>query len=311
MPPCAGLLSSRVYPVLFHLELGGSVVELRSFGVLVAAGCAAALWLALRLGRERGDDVDALRRLCLWALVAGLVGARLGYLLGAGHAAWGDCDAALGMGGWRWALVACARPLKLWEGGMAFGSGLLAGALVVWWQAARQGRSWRDTFDRLAPALALGHAVGRVGCFLGGCCWGRPAEVPWGVRFPVGSAVFRQEFARGRLPGSALVTPPLHPTQLYEAAGELALLGLLLWLLGRRRYEGEVALAWVAGYAAVRAVVEGYRGDPGHGPGSLGRLVAVVLAVAATVAWAALRRRTLRPGPAAAPRLPAATPPRP
>ena len=93
-------------------------------------------------------------------------------------------------------------------------------------------------FDLFAPYLALGYAFGRIGCFLNGCCFGTPTTLPWGVVFP----------------GLDLV--PRHPAQLYSALLSLGLCAFLLRLYPRRRFDGQVFLAYVIGYALLRFGVE-------------------------------------------------------
>src|SRR5437899_2845799 len=126
-----------MHPVLLRLPLGGGQFEIHSFGVLVAAGCAIAIVIALREARHRGVDPDLMRDLCFWALVAGLVGARLAYVATLGRAAWDDCADAAASDGLRGALHACTRIVRLWEGGLVFYGGVFAGALAAWSFARR------------------------------------------------------------------------------------------------------------------------------------------------------------------------------
>src|SRR3954471_13749089 len=107
-----------MHPVLLRIPLPGGEFELQAFGVLVAAGCALAIVLALREARRRGDDPDLVRDLCFWTLVAGLVGARLAYVATLGRGPWDDCADAVANEGLRGVLRACTRPLRLWEGGL-------------------------------------------------------------------------------------------------------------------------------------------------------------------------------------------------
>jgi prolipoprotein diacylglyceryltransferase len=116
--------------------------------------------------------------------------------------------------------------------------------------------------DLFAPALALGHAFGRLGCFAAGCCFGKETASRVGVAFPRGSVAFDVLSSAGAVPAGAGETPPLHPTQLYEAAGELALFGLLCALRPRlRQRPGALLLVYLGLYALLRFVVEIFRGD--------------------------------------------------
>jgi phosphatidylglycerol:prolipoprotein diacylglycerol transferase len=151
------------------------------------------------------------------------------------------------------------------------------------------------TADVLAPGLAVGQAVGRLGCFAAGCCFGRPTTVPWAV-------TFRDPYAT-RAVGTPLDVA-LHPTQLYESAAALLLFLLLLWLSKRKRFHGQIALVYLFVYAAARFVIEFYRGDPSRGTVlggwvSTSQFVALLIALTVAVLYPYLsRRRRLEPAPA-------------
>jgi phosphatidylglycerol:prolipoprotein diacylglycerol transferase len=108
----------------------------------------------------------------------------------------------------------------------------------------------------LAPGVAIGQAIGRLGCFAAGCCYGRAADVPWAVTF--------HDVYATRQVGTPIDTP-LHPTQLYESAATLAIFIFLRWLSGRKRFDGQVTLAYILLYAVARFVIEFYRGDAARG----------------------------------------------
>jgi phosphatidylglycerol:prolipoprotein diacylglycerol transferase len=123
-----------------------------------------------------------------------------------------------------------------------------------------------ESLDTLAPPMALYIAVARVGCFANGCCHGTPAwDLPWAVTFgPYASDMIYQGI-------------PVHPTQLYEAAGCLAIFGLLMALRNRPAWHGRLAWAFLAAYGTIRFVIEFYRGDlkPQLGPLSLAQWMCV------------------------------------
>jgi phosphatidylglycerol:prolipoprotein diacylglycerol transferase len=261
-----------VRPTLFTVHGLG----LHSYGLAIAVGFTLGVVVAARQARRVGLDGAAFVDLLFWILVWGIAGSRLAFvLLHAGHyfrlcASGRDCLAAL----------------KLWEGGLVFHGGALAATAAVLLFCRR--RRWRfaQVADVLAPALALGHAAGRVGCYLAGCCYGKPWAA--GVSFPPGS-VASDELAPG------LPTPPLHPVQLYEAAGELAIFAVLLLLRRRARCDGAVALTYALLYGLLRFAVELFRGDAGRGfvaPWlSVAQLVSVALALtAAALLWRAGRK---------------------
>lgn len=197
-----------MYPVLFRI---GSF-EITSFGVMVAIGAMLGLWLFRReLHRRRLPD--AATDSAIAGLIGGLVGAKLLYV--AEHM--GE-EPVLGL--------LTDRGGMSWFGGLV--GGLAAGLLMM------SVKRWPivPVLSAATPALALGHLLGRIGCFLVGDDYGRPTTLPWGVAFPEG------------LPP---IDVPVHPTQLYEAA----FLGVLTWLLIRWRRNGAADLAVVGRYLAL------------------------------------------------------------
>jgi phosphatidylglycerol:prolipoprotein diacylglycerol transferase len=134
-----------------------------------------------------------------------------------------------------------------------FIGGLAASAAFLWRHPGLP--FWRSA-DIAAPAIALGQAIGRIGCFMVGDDFGRPTSVPWSVTFTSPDAA--------RLGGAPLGVP-LHPVQLYESAVCLALFGFLLWLARRRHRDGDIIIAYTALYAIGRFVLEFFRGDADRG----------------------------------------------
>jgi len=252
-----------VRPNLLTLHFGARGLDVHAYGFLIALGAIAGVLLALRQGRRMGFDTAAVLDLTFWALVAGIVGSRALYVLV--HVS-DYSRLCAGVGLPRPALRVlgdCAAPLYIWQGGLVFYGGAIAAAAVVLLFARRRSWALGDVADLLAPSLALGHALGRVGCFLAGCCYGKVSSL--GVRFPPASVAFHDLARSGLLTPGAPFTPTLAPTQLYEAAGETLLFTLLLLLRRRRRFPGSLALVYAMGYALLRATVEVLRGDTGRG----------------------------------------------
>ena len=250
-------------PNLFTLHLGAHGLDVHAYGLLVAMAAIVGVLLVFRQGRRMGFDTAALLDLAFWALVAGIVGSRILYVIV--HVS-DYARLCAGTGAPRPALRAladCAAPLYIWQGGLVFYGGALAAAAVVLLFARRQAWPLGDVADLLAFPLPLGHALGRVGCFLAGCCYGKVS--PLGVRFPPASVAYQNLAHAALLAPGAPFTPALAPTQLYEAAGEGLLFVLLIILRQRRRFPGSLALVYVMGYALLRAAVEVLRGDMGRG----------------------------------------------
>lgn len=260
-------------PTLFTVHLGGHALGLHTYGVLVALGFAVGILLFWREGRRQGLNGGRLLDLSFWCIVAGLVGSRLAYVaLNAPEFA----EACFGRGsGGDGRIVGCTAALRFWEGGLVFYGGALGAGLVVAWFCRREGWSFWRLGDLAAPTLAIGHALGRLGCFAAGCCFGKACEAPWAVSFPAGSVAHQELTAVGVVPANAKHTTPLHPTQLYEAFGEVILFAVLLVL--RRRWNrsaaasdqtargsrapGALILVYAGGYALLRFCVEIFRGD--------------------------------------------------
>ena len=137
----------------------------------------------------------------------------------------------------------------LQAGGVFYG-GLIAALGVAWWYMRKTKLPPLRTADVFAPAIALGHGIGRLGCFSAGCCWGVECHLPWAVTFhnPVAHD----------LVGVPLNTP-LHPTQLYESAAEFLIFGILLWRIRRPHQTGAVISLYLLLYSTARFIVEFFR----------------------------------------------------
>ena len=126
-------------------------------------------------------------------------------------------------------------------GGLVFYGGLLGGLLGALGYIRKKRLSFWNLADILAPFLALGYSIARIGCFLNGCCYGKPTELPWGMVFPSVDLVSR------------------HPTQLYSSFLSFLLFAYLYRLFPRRSFSGQVFLAYLAGYGVIRFIVEFWR----------------------------------------------------
>jgi phosphatidylglycerol:prolipoprotein diacylglycerol transferase len=251
-----------LFPVLATLRFGGRQVGLHSYGVMIAVGLACGIAIAYQEAKRHKLDGSRVLDLAFWLIVVGLLGARIAYVA---INADDFLDLCVGAGvpprGARAILGDCTRAFRVWEGGLVFYGGIAAAAVFAFRFSRRQGWWPAQIADLFAPALALGHAFGRLGCFAAGCCYGKELNIHWAFGFPPGSVAFDQYVATG-MSRDALSTPPLHPTQLYEAAGELAIFAVLLAFRPRLRARpGSLLLVYLALYALLRFVVEVFRGD--------------------------------------------------
>jgi phosphatidylglycerol:prolipoprotein diacylglycerol transferase len=304
-----------VFPTLVTLRFGGQEIALHSYGILIAIGLAAGIALGYREGRRQGLDGGRVLDAAFWMIVAGLIGSRIAYgIVNAGEFARICFDGAGAPRGFGRVLADCGRIFAIWQGGLVFYGGVAGAALVGWWFARREGWSFAVFGDLGAPALALGHAFGRLGCFASGCCFGKAGTGSFGVTFPRGSVAFDALASMGAVPPGWQRTPALHPTQLYEAIGELVIFVVLLVLRPRaRKHPGTLLVTYLGLYALLRFIVEIFRGDvirgvliafdtprlagrlhlPPHEPIflSVGQLVSLLLIAGCTYAWIRLRRR--------------------
>jgi phosphatidylglycerol:prolipoprotein diacylglycerol transferase len=223
-----------MHPILF--EIGSWPVY--SYGVLLAIAYLAGLQLAVVRARRGGLDAAKVMDLGIYLIIAALVGAKLMLVLV-------DFDYFRSNPGELLSLVRA--------GGVFYGGLILSFAVGLYLVRRYRLPVWASA-DMYAPGIALGHVVGRLGCLLAGCCYGRPTDLPWGLTFtdPVAAANV----------GTPLGVP-LHPTQLYDAGTELLILVLLLAFERRgRTFHGRTFWLYILLYAVSRFVVEIFRGDP-------------------------------------------------
>jgi phosphatidylglycerol:prolipoprotein diacylglycerol transferase len=221
-----------VFPELF--KIGPATVY--TYGVLLAASYLLGLRLAMWRGKKWGLNPSQVLDLGIYIIIAALVGAKLLLLIVERDSYHSLADL--------WSLMRA--------GGVFYGGLILAVVVAFWYIAKHKMPFWR-TCDVFAPAIALGHVTGRLGCLAAGCCFGKPTTMPWGIVFtnPLAANV-----------GTTL-NVPLHPTQLYEAGAELMILGVLLFVERRgRAFEGRTFWLYMLLYAVSRFIIEFYRGDP-------------------------------------------------
>ncbi len=222
-------MGRNVFPKLFSI----GDFFLPSYGALVAAGVLAGLLVSTRLARRRGMDTEKLTNLVLYVVFAGLLGAKLAMFL------------------FDWEYYA-QRPGEIFslatlQAAGVFQGGLALAVVAAWWHLRREKLAFLPVADILAPGLALGHAIGRLGCFAAGCCYGAYCERPWAVRYTNPDAA--------TISGTPLGVP-LHPTQLYEAGAELVLFAVLYRMAGRMPRPGTVIGLYLTAYSVVRFLVE-------------------------------------------------------
>jgi phosphatidylglycerol:prolipoprotein diacylglycerol transferase len=268
-----------MYPRLFTIPafdlLGRHLgpISLPTYGVLLAIAFLAGLWVVGREAKRSGLDVIRVTDLAIYALIGGLVGARLLLVI---------VDWQFYSKNWSelWGLV---------QSGGVFYGGLIGGILVGAWYIRRHQMAIWPLADVLAPGVVLGQAIGRLGCLAAGCCFGKPTTVAWAV-------TFRDMYAAQRL--GTPVDIPVHPTQIYESIATILIFAFLIWLARRKRFHGQVAMIYVMLYSVARYLIEYFRGDSARGFVLEGRLstsqlISIVLfaAAAATLPYLARKQR--------------------
>lgn len=232
---------------------------LPAYGVLVALGFLVGLTITLRLARRSGLPADKIANLAVYCAMAGIVGAKLFMFL----FDIGDYIRNPGQ----------IFTLETLQAAGVFHGGFLAALVVAVLYIKRQHLPAFSTMDAFAPGVALGQAVGRLGCFAAGCCWGRECDLPWGVRF-------RSDFA-----APVPLDKTLHPVQLYESAADLAIFGILYRQFNRQHSRGQVIGLYLVLYSIARFVIEFFRvhEQPLVGPFSLTQWIALALLAAGAV----------------------------
>ena len=245
-----------------------------TFGLLLAAAYVAAFWWLIREGRREGLDVDALSSLGFWAIGGAIIGAKALMIV-------------------RELPEYAAAPSEMFSLSVLASAGDFYGGFIgalvasaIFFRRHPRLPFWR-TADLCGPAIALGQAIGRIGCFMAGDDYGRPTQLPWAVTFtdPDAASI-----------GGAPLGVPLHPVQLYESIVCLALFVVLVRLSRRIRFDGEVILVYTLVYAIARFVLEFFRGDADRGfvfGGllSTSQFIASILGPAAIALWFVRRQR--------------------
>jgi len=256
-----------MFPRLFQI---GSF-SLPTYGALVAVAFLTALWLTSRFAKERGVNSEKVVNLGVYCALTGMLGAKiLMIVLDPGYRAHPED-------------IFTRETLQ--SAGIFYG-GFIAALVFAYFYMRRQKLPVLATADLFAPGVAIGHGIGRLGCFAAGCCWGKPTTLPWAVTFT----------DKNNTTGVPLGVP-LHPTQIYEALAEVVICLVLVRLLKRKHQDGSVIGMYLLLYGLVRFAVEFLRvhdgSNPLGGPFVLEQWIS--LAVAVGGAWLLSRRGEASP----------------
>ncbi|MFH1011906.1 MAG: prolipoprotein diacylglyceryl transferase [bacterium] len=264
-----------MHPTLFHL----GPLTLHSYGLMITLAFIAAIWLTGRRARKTGLPQHFAVDISFVLIIVSLVSARLTYVVG--H--WSE---------FRNYPLDIISPIQhdgtIGIAGLVLLGGVTGGIVATIIYVRAKKLPLLLVLDVLSPPVVIGIAIGRIGCFLNGCCFGFPTELPWGCVFPEES-----------LAGFIYPHTPIHPTQLYDLLLMVILFALLLLLERRPHRQGQTFSFFLMGYAVARFWVEGLRWyEPNLIPAFIGslqltgsRIVSMVMFIAGLILWIRLRRR--------------------
>lgn len=272
-----------MHPVFFYV----GKFPIAGYGVMLALGMIVGVAIAIWRGKKVGVSSEQIMDLAFWGVIAGIAGGRITYIFTTGWQDFLQHPFA----------VLFARAGLVFLGGLI---GAVAVLIIIVWR--RKQNFWLIA-DVLAPSVAIGHAIGRIGCYLAGCCFGTvcPSDSHFGflgIRFPATTSLgesqsFSDQLQQGLVKIGDLWTRPVWPTQLLESAGNFLIFILLMILWRRRRFNGEILLIYVALYSVLRFLIEFLRGDFERGfvgPLSTSQFISVLCLVAVAAIFPFLRR---------------------
>ena len=227
------------------------LIPLHTYGLLIATAFLVAMWLAGRAAARAGPIKDRVMDLCFWILVSAMIGSRVLFII----VNWDEYAADP------------ASIFAFWKGGLVFYGGFIGATAFSIYYMRKHQMDFFSHADALIPSVSIGHAIGRMGCFAAGCCWGGACDpnLAWAARFPPESLAYQSQLQHGLIHAGALYTLPIHPTQLYESLGELCIFLLLTLFKPFKRFNGEILALYLVLYAPLRATVEMLRGDEERG----------------------------------------------
>jgi len=236
-----------VHPIAFRL----GPLTIHWYGVMVALAFLVGLWTASRRAPRDGVSGEKIVDAGVWILLGAIIGARFLYVVSYWDKAFEN------------PLFASAPWTEIFmvqRGGLVYYGGLIGASLACIVYVRVQKLPLWKLADIFAPSIALGYVFGRTGCLLNGCCYGRTCEMPWAIRYPNLSDIWKMHFDSGLAKANG-PSAALHPTQVYDALLNLVLYAGLAWLFQRKKFDGQVFAVYLLCYAAARSIVEMFRGD--------------------------------------------------
>lgn len=217
-----------MYPIL--LQIGP--VTIYTYGFMIAMGFMIGISLASRQAEKEGIDPAFVSDLGFYCLIAAIVGSRLLFVI----VSWRDFSGDL------------LRILKIWEGGLVFYGGLILATLTMLYLIRKKGMPLLQTLDILAPPVAIGQAIGRLGCLAAGCCYGKETDLPWAITFTNPKCL-------------APIGKMLHPIQIYAFLDLLLIFGLLVLIRKFKKFQGQIVACYLMFVSIHRFFIEFLRAD--------------------------------------------------
>ena len=217
-----------MHPILFSIGR----INIYTYGVFIASAFFLGIGLAVKEAKKEGIDPQKILDLSFYILIAAIVGSRIFYVII----------------NFRYFIENPLEIIKIWSGGLVFYGGFVIGIVVVIYFFKKNNMPLWKTADVIAPSIPIGQAVGRLGCFFAGCCYGKPTNLPWGVTFSDPNSL-------------AKLGVPLHPTQLYSSLNGLIIFFILIIIRRYKRFDGELIWIYVLLYSVGRFIIEFFRSD--------------------------------------------------
>ena len=217
-----------MFPDLFSI----GPFTIHTYGLFVAGGFLAGLIVAVKIGKSEGINSQQVMDMGFIIILSAVIGSRLMYVIS----------------NWHHYSHQPADVFKLWQGGLVFSGGIILVFFSMAWYVRRHHLSYLKMGDLWAPAAAIGQGIGRIGCFMAGCCSGKPTDMQWGVVFTHPNSL-------------APLNISLHPTQLYSSVSGFVIFLILLLLNSKKQFEGQVLLWFLILHSTARLAIERFRGD--------------------------------------------------
>lgn len=216
-----------MHPIAFRI----GDIAIHWYGVLVAIGFILGFWTAGRRALRDGIASEKIMDLAPWILIPAIIGARGLHVI----SYWDTFEDKS-----FWTII------NIRGGGLVFYGGFIGACLgTILYARLKKLPLWKLA-DALAPSVALGHAFGRIGCLMTGCCFGKECTLPWAIQYPHGHETFAAR---------------VHPVQIYEALLNFALYAALAWFYRRKKFDGQVFAVYLMAYAVIRSFTELFRAD--------------------------------------------------